>query len=60
MINLFSGEAHFQYAKSTRFHLQLMDEPSSDFSWMYNFFQQGNYAIRRSDRFGQGFGELAI
>ena len=37
-----------------------MDEPSSDFSWMYNFFQQGNYAIRRSDRFGQGFGELAI
>ena len=28
ILNLFSATAHFQYAKSARLHLQLMDEPS--------------------------------
>ena len=55
MLNLFSATTHFQYAKSARPYLQLMDVLPIDFPWLYNLFQQGYYAIRRSDRFWAGF-----
>ena len=54
ILNLFSATAHFQYAKSARLYLQLMDEPPIDFPWLYNLFQLGYYTIRRSDRFWSG------
>ena len=54
ILNLFSATAHFQYAKFARLYLQLMDEPQTDFPWLYNLFQQGYYTIRRSDRFWVG------
>ena len=54
MLNLFSATAHFQYAKSARLYLQLMDELPIDFPWLYNLFQQGYYTIRKSDRFWAG------
>ena len=54
ILNLFSATAHFQYAKSARLYLQLMDEPPIDFPWLYNLFQQGYYTIRKSDRFCSG------
>ena len=51
MLNLFSATAHFQYVKSARLYLQLMDELPIYFPWM----QHGcNYTIRRSDRFWVG------
>ena len=49
ILNLFSAAAHFQYAKSARLYLQLMDEPPIDFPWLYNLFQQDYETIRRSD-----------
>ena len=54
ILNLFSATAHFQYAKSARLYLQLMDKPPIDFPWLYNLFQRGYYIIRRSDRFWSG------
>ena len=54
MLNLFSATTHFQYAKSARLYLQLMDELPIDFPWLYNLFQQGYYTIRKSDRFWAG------
>ena len=51
ILNLFSATAHFQYAKSARLYLQLMDEPPNDFPWLYNLFQQGYSTIKRSDQF---------
>ena len=51
ILNLFSVTAHFQYTKSARPYLQLMNEPPIDFPWLYNLFQQGYYTIRKSDRF---------
>ena len=54
MLNLYSATAHFQYAKSARLYLQLMDELPIDFPWLYNLFQQGYYTIRRSERFWAG------
>ena len=54
VLNLFSATAHFQYAKSARIYLQLMDAPPIDFPWLYNLFQQGYYTIRKSDRFCSG------
>ena len=54
MLNLFSVTAHFQYAKSARLYLQLMDELAIDFPWLYNLFQLGYYTIRRSDQFWAG------
>ena len=50
----FSGTIYFQYAKSAKFYLQLMDVLSIDYPWMYNLFQQGYYTIRRSDQFWAG------
>ena len=41
MLNLFSATAHFQYTKSARLYLQLMDELPIDFPWLYNLFQLG-------------------
>ena len=61
ILNLFSATAHFQYAKSARLYLQLMDEPPIEFPWLYNLFQHGYYTIRRSDRFWSGLlTDLAI
>ena len=61
MLNLFSATAHFQYAKSLRLYLQLMDELPIDFPWLYKLFQQGYYTIRRSDQFWAGlWTDLAI
>ena len=54
ILNLFLATAHFQYAKSARLYLQLMDEPPIDFPWLYNLFQEGYYTIRRSDQFWSG------
>ena len=51
VLNPFSATAHFQYAKSARIYLQLMDAPPIDFPWLYNLFQQGYYTIRRCDQF---------
>ena len=53
-LNLFSATTHFQYVKSVRLCLQLMDELPIDFPWLYNLFQQGYYTIRKSDRFWAG------
>ena len=44
----------FQYAKSAKLYLQLMDELPIDFPWLYNLFQQGYYTTRRSDWFWAG------
>ena len=61
ILNFFSATAHFQYVKSARLYLQLMDEPPIDFPWLYNLFQQGCYTIRRSDWFWSGLlTDLAI
>ena len=38
MLNLFSATVHFQYAESARLYLQLMDELTIDFPWLYNLF----------------------
>ena len=54
MLNLFSDTAHFQYAKSAKIYLQLMDELPIDFPLLYNLFQQGYYTIRWSDRLWVG------
>ena len=51
MLILFSSTVHFQNAKSARFYLQLIDELPIDFPWLHNLFQQGYYAIKRSDRY---------
>ena len=50
-VNTFLIPVHFQYAKSARFYFQLMDELPIDSPWPYNLFQQGYYAIKRSDRY---------
>ena len=54
ILNLFSATTHFQYAKSARLYLQLIDEPPIDFPRLYNLLQQGYYTIRGSDRFWSG------
>ena len=54
ILNLFSATAHFQYARSAKLYLQLMDEPPIDFPWLYNLFQQGYQTTTRSDRFWSG------
>ena len=57
----FCSKSHFQYTKSARLYLQLMDELPVDYPLLYNFFQQGYYTIRRSDRFLAGpWTDLAI
>ena len=57
MLKPFSVTAHFPYAKYARVYLQQMDELPIDFPWLYNFFQKGYYAIRRSDQFWAEIGQ---
>ena len=52
MLNLFSATAHFQYAKSAKLYLQLMDELPIDFPWLYNLLQ-----LEDLTDFGQDFGQ---
>ena len=61
MLNLFSATAYFQYAKSARLYLQLVDELPIDFPWLYSLFQQVCYTISKSDQFWAGpWTDLAI
>ena len=52
MLNLFSATAHFQYAKSAKLYLQLMDELPIDFPLLYNLLQ-----LEDLTDFGQDFGQ---
>ena len=61
MLSLFSATAHFQYDKSARLYLQLVDELPIDFPWLYSLFQQVCYTISKSEQFWAGlWADLAI
>ena len=57
MLNLFASSGHINYAKSARFYVQKMQRISKnckEFPWLYQEFQDGFYAVRRSNRHCSG------
>ena len=57
MLNLFSTTTHFQYAKSARRCLQLMDELPIDFHGCIICFSRVIIQLEDLTDFGQGFGQ---
>ena len=50
MLNLFAATGHINYAKSARVYVQQITELQQRNPWLYNKFQEGFHAVRRSDR----------
>ena len=49
MLNLFASSGHINYAKSARFYVQKMQKLCEEFPWLYQEFQDGFHAVRRSN-----------
>jgi len=54
MLNLFAATGHINYAKSARLYLQQMHELPTDHPSVYQYFEQGHHAERRSSRYWTG------
>lgn len=54
MLNLFAATGHVNYAKSARLYLQQMRELPTDHPSVYQYFEQGHHAVRRSSRYWAG------
>ena len=62
MLSLFAASGHFNYAKSTRLYLQMMQDLPDTYPWLYEQFSKyGYHCVRRSDRAWSGiWTDLAI
>ena len=54
MINLFAATGHGNYAKSTQIYVQEMLSLSQTNPWLHQKFQEGQHAVRRSERYWAG------
>ena len=55
MLNLCAAKGHFNYAKSTRLHLQTMFRLEYDSPWLHRQFKEnGFHCVRRSDKYWAG------
>ena len=51
MLNLYAATGHHNYAKSARLYLQMMNNLSLDYPWLYNqYTQHGFHSVWRTDK----------
>ena len=50
MINLFAATGHINYAKSARIYIQEMEMLSETYPWLFDQFQNGLHAVKRTKK----------